>query len=100
VKRVFHREWEEPAVPGDRGSWPRITFRAFVVELAGIGFITSSNLLERLHEKEERDHVVINPGPISGACTWQGKLKALAHLMRAEGHRPVKRTHGVRGYRL
>jgi len=82
-----------------RGDWPRILFSDALAELKGSGFITSSVLLERIEERERRG-VVIMGGPISGALSWQGRLKALGHLMRANGYVPVKSTHGVRGYRL
>jgi hypothetical protein len=77
-----------------------IPFNDFLCELRGVGFIASSDLLERLVVARQRRDVVFTDGPVSGALSWQGELKALGHVMRRHGHPPVKSTHGIRGYRL
>ena len=101
MKRTVTYTYEEmPPISEDRGEWPRIFFEDFLAELKGVGFITGSALLNRMDEKERRDRVVIQNGPISGALTWQGELKALGHLMRRHGYPPQRSTGGVRGYRL
>jgi hypothetical protein len=77
-------------------------FRDILPELLaeGRGFVTSSELLERLDALTERRRVTLCDGPISGALSQQGRLKALGHLMRRHGYPPVKSTGGDRGYRL
>jgi hypothetical protein len=74
-------------------------FQEFLTGLHGIGFITNSDLLRRIDEKDTRG-IVVTAGPTSGVLSIQGKLKSLAHLMRMYGHPPRKGTHGIRGYRL
>jgi hypothetical protein len=79
-----------------------VHFRDILPELLaeGRGFVTSSDLLERIEALTRRRRVTLIDGPISGMLSWQGTLKALAHLMRRHGYPPVKSTGGERGYRL